>query len=180
MITVISGTNRKDNACVKFAKAYLDLLEAQTDEEIKFLALDEIPHDWFFPEMYESGRQADSLQKLQDEYLIKADKFVFITPEYNGSFPGAVKLFIDACSIRAYQATFKHKKAALVGIATGRAGNLRGMDHLTGVLNHVGTNVMPNHLPISRIKDLTDKDGNLTDEQTIGILKKHATEFLDF
>jgi NAD(P)H-dependent FMN reductase len=48
--------------------------------------------------------------------------------------PGSLKLFIDACSVREYKQNFKGKKAALVGIASGRAGNLRGMDHLTGVM----------------------------------------------
>lgn len=180
MITVISGTNRKNNACVKFAKKYQSYLQELTPETVNFLALDEIPHDWFFPTMYDRAKQADSIAKLQDEYLIKAEKFVFITPEYNGSFPGAMKLFIDACSIREYKATFLHKKAALVGIATGRAGNLRGMDHLSGVLNHVGTVVMPNHLPISRIQELTDDKGQITDPKTIATLKRHAEEFLNF
>ncbi len=180
MITVISGTNRKGNECLKFARLYCEILSEQTDEEVKLLALDDIPHDWFFPDMYKKERQAKSLSNLQDEYLIKADKFVFVTPEYNGSFPGAMKLFIDACSIRSYQETFKDKKAALVGVATGRAGNLRGMDHLTGVLNHVGTTVMPNHLPISRIKELTDGNGEIIDTATLAVLKKHAVDFLKF
>lgn len=180
MITVISGTNRKDNACIKFAKKYQEVLQAQTEEEVKFLALDEIPHDWFFPTMYSEKHQAESLSKLQDDYLIKADKFVIITPEYNGSFPGAMKLFIDACSIRRYKETFRNKKAALVGVATGRAGNLRGMDHLTGVLHHVGTTVMPNHLPISKIKELIDDKGKVIDEKTIAVLEKHAQDFINF
>jgi len=77
-----------------------------------------------------------------------------------------VKLFIDACSIRNYADNFKGKKAAIVGVAAGRAGNLRGMEHLTGVLNYLGTTIMPNRLPISSIGGLLDEDKKLKDEAT--------------
>ena len=178
MITVISGTNRKNSECLKFARLYFEMLKESTEEEVKLLALEHIPYDWFFPEMY--TRQAPSLKRLQDEYILPATKFVFVTPEYNGSFPGAVKLFIDACTVRKYTSNFKGKKAALVGIATGRAGNLRGMEHLTGVLNFLGTVVMPDKLPISRISDLKDGEGDVIDEGTLEAMRIHALEFLEF
>ncbi|MCB9265300.1 MAG: NAD(P)H-dependent oxidoreductase [Lewinellaceae bacterium] len=178
MITVISGTNRKNSECLKFARLYFEMLKESTEEEVKLLALEHIPYDWFFPEMY--TRQAPSLKRLQDEYILPATKFVFVTPEYNGSFPGAVKLFIDACTVRKYTSNFKGKKAALVGIATGRAGNLRGMEHLTGVLNFLGTVVMPDKLPISRISDLKDGEGDVIDEETLEAMRIHALEFLEF
>ncbi len=180
MITIISGTNRRNSECLKFAEKYQEILQQLTDQEVKLLALENIPHDWFFPEMYEEGHQAESLMAIQNEYLLSAEKLVYITPEYNGSFPGAVKLFIDACSVRKYKATFKGKKAALVGIATGRAGNLRGMDHLTGVLHHVGSVVLPNKLPISRIGTLMDKDGNIAEPATLEVIRSHAMEVITF
>ncbi len=178
MITVISGTNRKNSECLKFARLYFEMLQESTEEEVKLLALEHIPHDWFFPDMYK--RQAPSLKSLQDEYILPAQKFVFVTPEYNGGFPGAVKLFIDACTVRKYTSNFKGKKAALVGIATGRAGNLRGMEHLTGVLNYLGTIVMPDKLPISRISDLKAGNGEVIDEETLEVMRAHTLEFLAF
>lgn len=178
MITVISGTNRKNSECLRFAQLYYDMLKANSDEKVKLLALENIPHDWFHEEMYTT--QSASLTKLQDEYILPADKFVFFIPEYNGGFPGTVKLFIDACSIRAYNRNFKGKKAALLGVASGRAGNLRGMDHLAGVLNYLGTITMPNKLPISQIKQLKDEEGAITDQNTLEAMEAHAKDFLAF
>ncbi|HMQ45838.1 MAG TPA: NADPH-dependent FMN reductase [Saprospiraceae bacterium] len=178
MITVISGTNRKNSECLEFARLYCELLRQKTDEEVKLLAMEEIDYDWIHPDMY--ATQSPSLSRLQDEYLLHAEKIVYITPEYNGSFPGVLKLFLDACSVRAYKATFKGKKAALVGVATGRAGNLRGMDHLTDVLHHLGTIVLPNKLPISRIRDLQDEGGEIIDPATIAVMEQHVVEFLGF
>lgn len=180
MITVISGSNRRNSECLTFAKKYFELLAAYADESVKMLALEDIPHDWFHPDMYSSKGQSPSLIQLQDEYMIPADKFVFLIPEYNGSFPGALKLFIDAISVRHYSKTFKDKKAALVGVASGRAGNLRGMDHFTGVLHHVGTHVMPNKLPISRIEALTDDQGNITDPETLRVIEMNVREILAY
>ncbi|MCO6488518.1 MAG: NAD(P)H-dependent oxidoreductase [Phaeodactylibacter sp.] len=178
MITVISGTNRQNSECLKFAALYYEMLRESTEKQVKLLALEQIPHDWFHPEMYK--KQAPSLARLQDEYILPAQKFVFVMPEYNGGFPGALKLFIDACTVRKYTSNFQGKKAALVGIATGRAGNLRGMEHLTGVLNYLGTIVMPNKLPISRISDLKNGEGEVIDEETLKVMRAHALEFVRF
>ncbi|MEL6925942.1 MAG: NAD(P)H-dependent oxidoreductase, partial [Bacteroidota bacterium] len=126
------------------------------------------------------GGQTQSLSDIQDRIMIPAGKFVYVMPEYNGGFPGIVKLFIDACSVREYAATFKGKKAALVGVATGRAGNLRGLDHMSGVLNHVGTIVMPNKLPISSISKLQNGHGNIDDPDTLKTLDQYVEDFLSF
>lgn len=180
MITILSGTNRRESECLGFARKFQELLQSRTDEPVSLLALEDIPHDWFHPDMYTKGHQSPSLARLQDEYMLPAGKFLYITPEYNGSFPGVLKLFIDACSVREYKKTFKGKKAALVGIATGRAGNLRGMDHLTGILNHLGTIVLPNKLPISSIGKLTDGSGIIADDEAIGVMEDFVEEFLAF
>ncbi|MBK8705893.1 MAG: hypothetical protein IPN33_21635 [Saprospiraceae bacterium] len=66
----------------------------------------------------------------------------------------------------------------MVGIATGRAGNLRGIDQLTGVLNHVGTIVLPNKLPISRIYSIMNKQGEIVDIPTLKVMQKQVEELL--
>ncbi|MFM8362355.1 MAG: NADPH-dependent FMN reductase [Haliscomenobacter sp.] len=176
MITIVSGTNRQNSIAGRVAATYAALLREMTQEEVKLLRLEDIPHDWFFADMYKV--QSGALPSLQDEYLFPANKFVFVIPEYNGSYPGVLKLFLDACSVRDLKGTFKGKKAALLGVASGRAGNLRGMDHLSGVLHYLGVVVLPNLQPISKVKDLLDATGNLADVETLELLKKQAGELL--
>ena len=91
-----------------------------------------------------------------------------------------MKLFIDACSVHEYTATFKGKKAGLVGVATGRAGNIRGLDDLTCVLNHVGTQVMPDKLPISGIQDFMNEKGEITNKGTLQAMENQVDAFLKF
>ena len=54
------------------------------------------------------------------------------------------------------------------------------MDHLADVLNHVGTVVLPNKLPISRIEELLDEEGVIVDELTLQVMEVHAQELAAF
>jgi chromate reductase len=83
-----------------------------------------------------------------------------VSPEYNGSFPGVLKLFLDALSVKDYKKTFSGKRVSLIGVASGRAGNFRGMEHLTGIFNYLNMIVMPNKLPISSVEKVIDEKGD--------------------
>jgi chromate reductase len=67
-----------------------------------------------------------------------------------------------------------------VGVSTGRAGNLRGMDHLTGILHYLGFHVMPNKLPVSSVLTLMDEKSNIKDEHTVKALEKHIADLLKY
>lgn len=173
MITVISGTNRPGSNTEIFAKYYYEVLKKKADEEVKFLSLERLNTLEVLEGMYNAEKQCDTIRAIQDEYILPADKFVFVTPEYNGSFPGIFKYFLDAVSIREYQKAFKGKKALLAGVATGRAGNLRGMGHLSDVLMHVGMHVHPAQMPYSKVGAFI-KNGKLTDKETRKVVREHA------
>ncbi len=180
MITVISGTNRADSYTEKIANQYVKILENATDQKVSYLKLTDLPTDLVHNNMYTPDHQHADITKLQDEYLMESDRLIIISPEYNGSFPGILKFFIDACSIRNYKETFKGKKVMLVGVASGRAGNLRGMDHLTGIFNHVGSVVFPNKLPISNCKSVVDELGDVQDKSALGSMEDQVKGFLEW
>jgi chromate reductase len=171
MITIISATNRPNSNTRKVAVSYAQLMEKQGVAS-KLLSLELLSSDLNFMDLY--GKRSEKFQQLLEEFIIPAEKFVFIVPEYNGSFPGILKLFIDAI----HPDTNRGKKAALVGVATGRAGNLRGLDHLTSVLHYLGIYVHPNKLPISSVSGLLDENGILNDDATTAVLNKQIKEFV--
>lgn len=166
MITVISGTNRAGSNTRKVAELYHQLL-AEKGANPVFLSLEEL----------NSLHRDDQFTRIETKILIPSQKFVFITPEYNGSIPGVFKLMIDLADVKK---AWWHKKAMLVGVANGRAGNLRGMDHLTNILNHINMLVMPVKLPISTVNKLLDADGKMTDTATQAVMDKQVTDFLLF
>ena len=131
MITIISGTNRKNSETEHLASRLYEMLTRLTDQPIALFKLTDLPSIFISPEMYTKEGQSPEISSIQDNYMLPADKLWFIFPEYNGGVPGILKLFVDAISVRDLKATFHGKKACLTGISTGRAGNLRGMDHLS-------------------------------------------------
>lgn len=70
------------------------------------------------------------------------------------------------------------QKALLTGVAEGRGGNLRGLDHFTGVLHFLKVIVHPNKLPISSVKQLMNARGEIADQQTIAQMRQQIEEFL--
>src|SRR6188508_1309906 len=108
MITIISGTNRKFSNTYKIAAAYqLILQEKGLDAGI--LSLEDM-------DVFQYGAGFES---IENEILVPTSHFIIISPEYNGSFPGVLKLLFDNSSSREI---WYHKKALLTGVATGRAG----------------------------------------------------------
>lgn len=173
MITIISATNRPNSNTHKIALSYAQLMEKQGVIPSVF-SLEQLSPDMKFIDLY--GKHSDKFQQLLEEYIIPAQKFVFILPEYNGSFPGILKLFIDAI----HPDVNRGKKAVLVGVSSGRAGNLRGMDHLTGILNYLGIYVHPNKLPISSVLGLLNEQGHIKDEMTVKVIDKQIKDVLSW
>jgi chromate reductase, NAD(P)H dehydrogenase (quinone) len=180
MITVISSTNRKGSNSLFFSAYYAEILKKHSNEDVKLLDLSEIPMAWYENETFSADGQHPEFRKIQEEFIIPAQRFAFIIPEYNGSFPGVVKLFLDNCSLYMMKESFKigTKKSLLAGISSGRAGNLRGMEHFTGILNYLNINVLANKLPISSVGAMLDENGKITDESTKKLIEAQVLDFL--
>jgi len=172
MITVISGTNRADSNTIKVARKYYEYLQTQ-EVAVQLFDLTELPLDFINPQMY--GERAASFEAIQEKYLFPTEKYVVVVPEYNGSFPGIFKLLIDASDIAK---AFHGKKASLTGVAAGRAGNLRGLDTLTNMLNYIKMDVCQIKLPISGINGLLKEDGSFSHEDTLKVMHSQMDLFL--
>ena len=166
MITIISGSSRQDNNTKKIALEYQRLLK-QKNIEATVLALDDIP----------MTERNPAFIKIEKELLEPAERFIIIMPEYNGSYPGILKLMIDNTVV---SKVWWYKKVLLTGVSTGRAGNLRGMEHLSGSLLHMKMLVHYNRLPISLVDKLMNTVGQFSDEPTLKAVNTQLDEFLDF
>jgi chromate reductase len=173
MITIISSTNRPGSSTLKVAKYYQKQLR-ERGVEAGLLSLSELPPNIIQTDLY--GSRSEAFEPIQD-IVTKTDKFIFIIPEYNGSFPGVLKVFVDACS---FPESFYDKKAALVGVSSGRYGNIRGVDHFTGVCHYIHLNVMPLKLHIAAIHKELDTDGNLFKEDTLKYTAEQIDKFIKF
>ncbi len=166
MITIIAASNRGDNNTKKVASEYQRLLTAK-NIETSLLALDEV---------YVFERNS-AFVDMENTFLVPAEKFIIIMPEYHGSYPGILKLMIDNTDV---PKVWGHKKILLTGVSTGRAGNLRGMEHLTGSLLHMKMLVHHNRLPISVVDKLMDTRNHFNDSSTLSSIDNQLEEFLNF
>lgn len=162
---VISGTNREGSYTEKVARLYISLMKEKGISPY-FLSLRNL----------DLLTRNDEVRQIEEKYLKPANKIIFIIPEYNASYPGILKLLFDNSDV---QKVWFYKKALLTGVATGRAGNIRGMDHFTDVLQYLKMTVHYNKLPISRIHKLMDEKGNL-DDATMNAIRSQVEEFITF
>ncbi|MGO1244683.1 MAG: NADPH-dependent FMN reductase [Sphingobacterium sp.] len=174
MNLIISGTNREKSNSLKIANYYLEQLHTKGDDQWEILSLKDVPHMLAFTDLY--GKRSPAFEPIQAR-ISAARKFIFIVPEYNGSFPGILKTFVDAC---AFPASFFHKKAALVGLSSGKYGNIRGIDHFTGVCNYMRMHVLPLKIHLPQVQNELDAAGQLPDELTKKFVNEQIDEIIRF
>lgn len=166
MYTIISGTNRADSNTIRVALLYQDILVKRGIQTslLSLVGLNVLERNPVF-------------EQIEADLLIPASKFIFISPEYNGSIPGVLKAMFDISDI---EKAWWGKKALLTGVSTGRAGNLRGMEHLTGILHYLKVSVYHNKLPLSVVNTLFDDRGELSDPKTLSVISGQLEEFMVF
>ncbi len=169
MILIINGTNRPNNKTKIISEYCQNYLSNALNEEVRYINLEQITADIISHQMYSADGQALFLNSIQDELIIPIDRWIVISPEYNGSFPGILKLFFDALSVRKYKETFAGKKVGLIGTSSGRAGNLRGMEHLTSLLNYLKVTVFHNKLPLSSIGEVINTEGLINESNKMAL-----------
>lgn len=173
MVTIIASTNRPGSSTLQLAQYYQKQL-AEKGMETGLLSLAQLPHNLIETDLY--GKRSDAFNEIQS-IITATDKFLFVIPEYNGSYPGVLKVFIDACS---FPESFYDKKAALVGLSSGKYGNIRGIDHFTGVCHYLNLHIMPLKIHIASIRKEMDGHGNLTAEDTLRYTNEQIDKFIKF
>ena len=113
--------------------------------------------------------------KTAIEKLNSADGIHIVCPEYNGSYPGVLKYFIDHWK---YPDTFEYRPLAFVGLG-GRFGGLRPVEHLQGVFGYRNAFVYPERVFIFDVWNIL-KEGKITDAATMALMKSQVKGFKAF
>lgn len=137
MITIISSTHRTNSKSLQISQYYQKALKEQNIDS-QIVDLKEIPTDFLVHGIYETNGKNEVFNVLRDK-VQNTEKLIFIVPEYNGSFPGILKLFIDGLT---YPHGLKGKTAALCGLSAGPMGGTLALSHLTDILNYLNCNVL--------------------------------------
>lgn len=173
MITILAGTNRPGSRARRVADYYRTVL-TELGAESQLLDLVELPADFTATALYAQMGSNPGFNRLA-EVFEAGRKLVIVVPEYNGSFPGVLKSFIDGLR---YPGAFQGKQAALVGLSSGGQGGLLAMTHLTDVLMYLGTTVLPQRVRLPFISQDLDAELGLRQELSRQLIREQAAALL--
>ena len=175
MITIVVGTNRTNSVSAQIAEYYKAILSTKTDESIQIVDLAELPGDFIGNALYEHNGKNEAFNEIREK-VQSANKLVFVVPEYNGSFPGVLKAFIDGFK---YPEGIRDKKGAMIGVSSGVQGSLIAMSHLTDIFNYLGMHVLALKPKLSGIE--RNFDGKrITNELYNTLLHQQAEKLVAF
>lgn len=174
MITILSGTNRIGSKTLQVSRIVESIYRDDLKVKCRLLNLMELPSDLFTPESY--ATKPTSFAPFNDAVL-EASGLVVVTPEYNGSFPGVLKLFIDMLK---FPESFQHKPVCFVGLAAGRWGALRSVEQLQQIFTYRNAHIFPERTFMPGINDLLDPEGTLKDSELADRLRRQAEGFYHF
>lgn len=173
MITIISGTNRHSSNSLKLAKILENFYETE-GVETKLLNLSDLPSAAFDPNAY--GGAADELTPWK-RAILDARGLHLVIPEYNGSFPGILKLFID---LLPFPESFEERPVAFTGLSAGQFGALRAVEQMQLIFGYRNAYIFPNRVFLPAVHKSLSEEGKLLDQDIAKRLESQVTNFLSF
>ena len=169
-IAIVKGSVRPGNFPSK-AVAYLV-------DEFEGLGVDVDvidPAEWNLtaPGMPAGDSRADELQSRIKE----ATGVVLATPEYHGTFSSVMKLTIENLG---FPSVLSGKPIALLGVAAGRIGAIKALEHLRSVASHVGGIVLPGPVSLAGVREQFDEEGRINDPLVESGIRGVATGLVDY
>jgi NAD(P)H-dependent FMN reductase len=163
-IIIILGTSREGRQSEKVAHFVLDVAKKRSDASFSLIDILDFPQN-------KSLSLSKEKKTLWQSNLKKADALLIISPEYNHSYPGELKLFLD----NEYEA-YRDKVAAICGVSSGNVGGARMIEQLKLVLNAFEMRIIKRNVFFSLVNDIFAEDGEVKEKE---IWTKRVNELLD-
>lgn len=172
-LRIISGTDRPNSNALRVSE-YLQKKYRKEGVEAAIIDLQDFPL-----EQVRGGRYGEDLPDV-DAFVgkaMQADGLVIVCPEYNGGYPGILKLFIDYFP---FPKSLHKKPVALVGEANGAFGALRAVEQLQQVVGYRNAHVFPERVFIPRINKNFDEEKGIMDNFQQELLESQIKNFVPF
>lgn len=173
MIAIISGTNRPGSNTRKVA-AQVESHYQALGVAVQVLDLANLPAGLLSPESY--ALKPAGFTSFTDA-ILASDGLVIITPEYNGSFPGVLKYFID---LLPFPESFERRPVCFIGLAAGVWGALRSVEQLQAIFGYRNAHSYPERVFLPGIGKLLDDAGRFTSPEAEKRLVAQASGFCKF
>lgn len=171
-VLIISGSvrtgRRSHNIAVELQKRFRAQGLDQT--EVLDLATYNLPvlEEKFLPG---SSTAPQGLAAIQAQ-LDGAEAMVFLSPEYHGSYSGALKNAVDY-----FWKEFMRKPIGVVAVASGKFGGINASTDMQQLILSLGGFPMPYKLLIPMVQEAFDESGNITDAALSKNFDKFVSEY---
>ena len=169
---IISATNRpKSNSFI--VAQIIQKIYRNLKAPIEIISLQDVPFQSLISNPYPA-----ILPKEVEKIIVKLNKsagLVIVCPEYNGSFPGIFKFFIDHWS---YPETFEYRPMTFVGLG-GRFGALRAVEQMQQIMGYRNGFIYPERVFLQNISEQIVQ-GKIKDKEIRDLLYQQAKGFLTF
>ncbi len=166
-IGIIVGSLRKGSFTRSIASEMKALLPEGYEGEI--IEIRQLP--LFDQDDEAPGATPASYEAFRDK-IEAMDAFIFATPEYNRSFPAALKNALDVGSRPWGQNRWNGKPALIVSVSPGAIGGFGANHHLRQVLSFLNMDtVQQPEAYIADVMSVLNEFGQLTSEDTRAFLK---------
>lgn len=172
-IKIISGTDRPNSNSLKISKYVKPLYEEQ-GAVVEIINLEDFPLAEVVGGKY--GKNLPAIEKFIAP-IFEADGLLFVIPEYNGSYPGILKMFIDYLP---FPTAFAQMPMAFIGESKGAFGGLRAVEQFQMVVNYRNALQFPESLYISRVHKEFSEEKGLNDAFQQKLLHSQVHNFIKF
>lgn len=171
---ILVGTDRTGSNSGQLAQLIKNIYREINQEDLEIVDLSKLDLHTQGGPFYGDAPKPESLKNALNQISTSDGVFV-LCPEYNGSMPGALKYFIDHLK---YPDSFEFRPFCFVGLG-GMFGGLRPVEHLQQVFGYRNAFIYPERVFLMNVWKIL-KDGALTDQVALGLLKSQAAGFHRF
>jgi len=172
-IKVISGTDRPNSNAIRVSE-YINKKIAGSKVDSAVISMKDFPLQAVEDGTYNSNKQA---VKTFNKPVLEADGLIIVVPEYNGGFPGILKLFIDYLP---FPKALEKVPIALVGESDGSFGALRAVEQLQMVIGYRYAYQFPERVFIDNVSKVFDDKIGIKDEFQQKLLESMMHNFVKF
>lgn len=170
-IEILSGSPRVGSLTRRVALHIKNWLKQNTTHEVDIIDM----KDWNVPAVQSVWVSPDKapveFQPLAKR-IFKADAYILVTPEYNGSYSPAMKNLLDHFPKRL------HKPFGIVTASPGAMGGIRASQQLLQLIPALFGIASPHMLIVPAVDKKFSPDGDLLDESFQSGVHTFITEFL--
>lgn len=173
-ITILYGAVRTGRLSIRAARAVVTALNATNKAEVTFIDI----KDYNLPVMEERlkdmAKPDEKLLEISNK-LITADGIIFITPEYNNSYSGALKNAVDF-----FTKEWSLKPIGIVTASEGAMGGINASNLLQLLVLAINGFAMPTKLLVPELSKNLDENGVTQNEKLAKNITRFVADFLWF